>query len=195
MQQQLTLTTELEAINLMLAGIGESPVSSVDDNGVVDAVLARMQLRATSRRVQERGWHWNTDPGMVLPRTFPDGFINVPANTLKVDSTSPDQDVDVVQRGTRLYDRRSHTYSFETALTVNLVSLLPFNELPEAARQFITIASARKFQEDRVGSTESSGFNRRDELMAWSALCDAEAETADYNVLSDSYSVARVLDR
>nr|WP_047575749.1 tail protein [Methylobacterium sp. ZNC0032] len=193
--QQLTLTTELDAINLMLAGIGESPVNTVESNGVVDAVLARQQLRATMRRVQERGWHWNTDPDLVLPRTFPDGFINVPANTLKVDTTRPDQDVDVVQRGTRLYDRRKHSYSFDRALTVNLVSLLPFDEMPEAGRQFVALSAARKFQEDRVGSGDASAFNRRDELIAWSSLCDAEAETRGYNVLTESASVAGVLDR
>ncbi len=193
--QQLTLTTELDAINLMLAGIGESPVNTVDDNGVVDAVLARMQLRATMRRVQERGWHWNTDPGLVLPRTFPEGFVNVPPNTLKVDPTGPDKGLDIAQRGTRLYDRRKHTYSFEQSLTVNLISLLPFDEMPEAGRQFVALSSARKFQEDRVGSSESSAFNRRDELIAWSSLCDAEAETGGYNVFADSASVAGVLDR
>lgn len=192
---ELVPTTELEAVNLMLAAIGESPVNTVADNGVVDAVMARARLRATSRAVQARGWHWNTDKALVLARSYPEGEVLVPANTLKVDTVGESKDVDVVLRGKRLYDRRRHTFSFDTNLTVDLVTMLPFEELPETARQYITVSAVRQFQEGRVGSETLSTFNRRDELIALADLLNEEGENADHNIITEHYAPGGALDR
>ena len=191
----LTPTTELEAINLMLATIGESPVNTVEDNGVVDAVMARQQLRAMSRRVQAKGWHWNTEKRLTLARTYPEGEIKLPANTLRVDTTYTDIGTDVVRRGDRLYDRVNHTFEFRRDLMVDLVVFLPFEELPESARQYITLAAARKFQESQVGSETLSKFSMRDELLALSDLQNDEGETGDYNVLDEHYGPGGALAR
>lgn len=188
-------TTELEAINTMLSTIGEAPVNTVEDNGVVDAVMARQILSSVSREVQARGWHFNTEKDYVLTPSFPDGEMVLPKTLLRIDTTKLDRDVDVVQRGQRLYDRRNHTYKFSKALTVDMIVLLSFEELPEAARQYITLRSARIFQERVVGSGQLSQFATKDELRALVALNEMEADTADYNILTDNYSVARVLDR
>ncbi len=191
----ITPTTELEAINEMLRSIGESPVNSVENSGVVDAVTARQTLRSVSRRVQQKGWKWNTDEGEVLSPSIPDGFLYLPVNCLRVDTSGPSAGIDVVQRGNRLYDRMDRTYVFKDPVTVTMVVGLKWDELPEPARQYIFLAAARQFQENTVGSETLSTFNRRDEAMAWAALVEAEAENADYNILSDSWGVARVLKR
>jgi hypothetical protein len=195
MFMDLTPTTELEAVNAMLRTIGESPVSTIEDNGVIDAVTARQQLRNTSRRVQARGWHWNTEKALVLVRSFPEGEVKVPANTLKVDTVGPSAGVDVTLRGNRLYDRTKHTFAFDTSLTVDLVAFLRFEELPENARQYITIAASRKFQQDTVGSDTLSNFNLRDELMALVALQDEEAANADYNIFTGDPTVTGMIYR
>jgi hypothetical protein len=195
MSMDLTPTTELEAVNAMLRAIGESPVNTVEDNGVVDAVMARQQLRATSRRVQAKGWHWNTDKAFVLPLSFPEGYVKLPINTLKVDTVGKSKGIDVVYRGQRLYDRRKHTYVFSEPLTVDLVSFLPFDDLPETARQFITISATRSYQEGQVGSDALSTFNRRDELMAWSDLVNEEGENADYNIFDEDPTVTEMIRR
>lgn len=191
----LSPTTELDAINTMLSAIGEAPVNTVEDNGVVDAVMARQILNGISREVQAWGWHWNTEKEYLLVPTFPEGELVLPHTVLRVDTVSTDQDVDVVVRGNRLYDRRNHTYKFDRPLKVDMVILLPFHELPEPARRYITIRSARTFQERVVGSTELSQFALKDELRALAVLREMDADTADYNILTDNYSVARVLDR
>lgn len=191
----LSPTTELDAINTMLSAIGEAPVNTVEDNGVVDAVMARQILNGVSREVQAWGWHWNTEKEYLLVPTFPEGELVLPHTVLRVDSVSTDQDVDVVVRGNRLYDRRNHTYRFDRPLKVDMVILLQFHELPEPARRYITIRSARTFQERVVGSAELSQFALKDELRALAVLREMDADTADYNILTDNYSVARVLDR
>ena len=191
----LTPTTELDAINTMLSAIGEAPVNTVEDNGVVDAIMARQILTSVSREVQAQGWHFNTEKGYTLTPSFPAGEVFLPKTLLRIDSVGSDQNIDVVQRGQRLYDRRNHTYKFTKPVKVDMIVLLPFDDLPEVARQYITIRSARIFQERVVGSTELSQFTLRDEMRALVALREFEGDTADYNILTDSYSVARVLER
>lgn len=191
----VSATTELSAINTMLSTIGEAPVNTVSDSGVVDAVIARQILQTVSREVQARGWHWNIDKDFLLTPSFPEKEIILSPTTLRIDTVGPDEGIDVVLRGTRLYDRRNHTYQFDNPITVDIVSMLEFDELPEIARQYIAIRASRIFQERVVGSETLSTFSAKDEIRLLTALRDMEAETADYNILSDSYSVARVLDR
>ena len=192
---ELQLTTELDAVNAMLHAIGESPVNTVNDNGVVDAVTARQTLQMTSRRIQSQGWSWNTDLSMTLSRSFPEGEVKIASNTLRVIPRGPSSRLKLTIRGTRLYNRLTHSYEFEAPVVADVVSFLRFEDLPEHARQFITIAAARKFQEGHVGSETLSGFTRRDELLAWSNLMDAETQEADYNMLTGDPTVTRMLDR
>lgn len=187
----LTPTTELQAINQMLAAIGESPVNSIN-SGLVDAVLAKQALDATSTDLQERGWHWNTLKGFTLGRSLGTDEIFLPTTTLKVDTV--DTSIDAVQRGSRLFDNTTHSYQWDRDLKVNLVELLPFEELPQAARTFITLSASRRFQQGRLGSDTLYKFQTLDEQKAWASLIDAEAETSDASIF-DNYSVSRVLDR
>lgn len=191
----LTPTTALEAVNMMLATIDESPVNSLEDSGLVDAVLAVQQLTATSRKVQAKGWHWNTELEFRLARDPSNGEIAVPKNTLKLVPTGADKGRIVTIRGTRLYDPVNHTFSFPAGLTANLIVFLSFDELPETARQFIALSACRKFQQTRVGSEILNSFSMRDEVTAWSDLLNDEGEIADYNVITDNPSMVEMLFR
>lgn len=193
MTASLTQTSTLEAVNQMLFAIGEAPVNAVEDTGLVDTSVALRTLQNVSREVQKDGWHWNTEEGYVLA-TSDEGFLWLPPNALKVDTTGVDAGLDLVQRGNRLYDRVNHTYVFTKSVTVDMVVLLDFEECPEAARNYITLKAARRFQQNMVGSVELSGFQQQDELRALVALQNAEAESADYNMMNNS-DVARVLAR
>ncbi|WP_313196205.1 hypothetical protein [Shinella zoogloeoides] len=184
-----TPTTVLEAVNQIIATIGEPPVNSVEDNGVIDAVMALQALSAVNRAVQLRGWHWNTEENYPIAASYPEGELRLPKNTLRVDTSGADAGLDLVVRGQRLYDRKNHTFEIGKSVSVNIVLLLPFEELPEAARTYITIKAARRFTEGQIGSELLSNFTLRDEQMALFALEDAEGETADYNILNNSFIV------
>ena len=191
----LSMTTELDAVNIMLGTIGESPINSLDAaTGVVDAVTARSILAEVSVQVQEEGWHFNTDYEFDLT---PDnsGFIYVPSNAIEVDTSPYSRDYDVAIRGNRLYDRGNKTYVFSKPLKADLTILLEFNELPQAARHYITVRAARVFQQRVVGSDTLNGFTQADESRALRAIRRYEARTADYNILTSNYSVMRVIDR
>ena len=188
----LSPTTELEAINTMLSTIGESPVNTVEDTGNVDVVIARQILQTVSREVQARGWHFNTEINYTITPDS-EGYLVLPNTVLKVDTVYPDSSKDVVVRGSRLYDREKHTYVFIDAVKVDMTILLPFDELPEVARNYATISASRIFQERVVGSDTLHAFNSQDEARAMVSLMEYEADTADLNILSGNYSVYRIL--
>ena len=188
----LSPTTELEAINTMLSTIGESPVNTVEDTGNVDVVIARQILQSVSREVQARGWHFNTEKNYTITPDS-EGYLVLPNAVLKVDTVYPDSSKDVVVRGSRLYDREKHTYVFTDAVKVDMTILLTFDELPEVARNYVTIRSSRIFQERVVGSDTLHAFNSQDEARAMVSLMEHEADTADLNILSGNYSVYRIL--
>lgn len=195
MPTAITPTTELEAVNLMLDAIGESPINSLNNSAVVDAVKAQAVLSEVSRATQQKGWHFNTEKDYELVPTAFNNEIILPGNCLRVDTVGPDKWTDVVQRGNRLYDRRKHTYRFEKSLKVDMVVLLPFEELPEAARYYIAVRAARVFQARSVGSEALYQFTSQDEQLALVDMKKAEGVTADHNMFTGSWSVAKMLQR
>ena len=193
----LSMTTELDAINIMLGTIGESPINSLEAaTGVVDAVTARSILAEVSVQVQEEGWHFNTEYEFELTPELTTKEVYVPPNVIEADASKYDRnDIDVAIRGNRLYDRRNKTFQFDRPIKADLTVLLEFNELPQAARHYITIRAARVFQQRVVGSETLGSFTEADEARALRAMRRYEARTADYNMLTSNYSVMRIIDR
>lgn len=190
----LTPTTELEAVNVCLANIGESPVSAITGSVTVDAALARDLVRQVTREVQAHGFYWNTEIAYeLIPNT--DGNLVLPANILSIDTVGEDQGKDLVARGRLMYDRVNHTYSFEEKVKVNIVVALGFEELPEICRRYIAIRSARIYQERVMGSGTVSSFNIADEDMARAALLAENMEVEDNNMLTGNTAVAAILYR
>lgn len=187
----LNPTTQLEAINLILSTIGASPISSLDDGSSVDASQAQLILDSVSRQIQQRGWWFNVEEDYPLSVDLTSKNITVPMNTLKVIST----DANVVLRGRRLYDLDNHTYQFTDGLNVELTVLLPFDELPEAARNLITQRAGRMFQERMFGSDTLSNFTKLDESIALSDLVAADIESRQPNMLKDSTFVQKLTGR
>ncbi len=194
MSLPLVPTTELEAVNAMLGSVGEAPVSQLDNVGLGDAASARQTLHNNSRRIQKRGWSWNTDFNMTLALAI-DGTIPVPSNTLKVNPTGNYDKAGIIQRGVQLYDAVNHTYVFTAAVTVDLVSFLNFELLPETARQAIFLAAATSFQSGFLGSDTLDKFTTRDALTAWSDLLNDELAVTDCNFLTDSADMAQAMNR
>ena len=189
-------TTELEAINIMLSTIGEAPVNSLYEvHGVVDAVVTKSVLKEVSTAVQEEGWHFNIEKNFTLTPDFVNKEITIPSDCIQCDASGQDSERDVCVRGTRLYDRGNHTYIFDCPVTVDMVLVLPFEELPQAARHYITIRAARVYQQRVVGSETLGNFTEKDEVRARVGLRKFEADTADYNILKGNWSVTRILDR
>lgn len=190
-----TLTTELEAVNVMLATIGEAPINSLESaSGVADAVLARSILKEASLSVQSEGWHFNTEKNFKLSPTV-SGELILPENCLEADTVEASRDENLTVRGTKLYDITNQSYNIGKAVYVDMVLYLEFNTLPQAARHYITVKASRMFEQRLVGSQVLHLYSIEDEIRARAALLRQEARTGDHNILTGNWSVARILRR
>src|SRR5262249_14244417 len=142
--------TELDAVNRILATIGESPVNSLDKATTSDAINALNRLRDSSRETQaDAYWTFDTDKDVTLDLQGV-GLLTLPPNTLKaeVDLSKTSTNIDPVFRGLQVYDRKNKTFAFSAPLVLSRISyLLPFDELPPTAQWYITIKAARVFSE------------------------------------------------
>lgn len=175
----LTATTELEAVNIMLGSIGESPVNMITA-GLSEANLAKTVLTQTSRQVQTRGWYFNTEVMTITPDVT--GNLYLPNNTLKADTGFEH----IIVRGNRLYNRLDNTFVFPAGFKVGLVLGLDFTDLPEVARNYVTVRAARIFQDRTVGSTSLRGFQQEDEITAKLMLEETEIENGNYNLFDNA---------
>lgn len=179
-----TPTTELQAVNTLIGMLGEAPVSTLSGQLTFDVQAAQNFLLNASRAIQTQGWQFNTEDEFTLSPDV-DGYISAPDNYMRV---NPDpryhQPGTITRRGTRLYDRVNHTYVFESPVIATVILLLPFDELPQSARHYITVTAGRVFQDQHVGDKELHQYSERDELMARATLIDQEGGTAAYNILN-----------
>ena len=188
--------SELDAVNLMLMTIGEYKVNDLTNlAGRSDAAIAKDILNNTSRAVQSRGWTFNRDFD-VIKRPNTNGEIELGASILRIDTTATvrSSQKDITERANKLYDRQNNTFIFTDNVTVNTVTYFNFGDLPEAARRFIAIRSARVFHDRVVGSGELHRFFQEDEGQAWSELMEYESNVGDYTIF-DTYDVYRVVER
>ena len=165
------------------------------DHGLEDAELAETILESVNKETQSKGWIFNTDLKVTLsPNT--DNQIVLPTNYLRVDTrtTLRSNTKDIVERGRKLYDRIGNTFTFTDNVIVDAVILLDFTDIPEVARRYITIRSARIFQDRVLSSPNIHGFQLTDEQQAYIELQDYQAETADFNIF-DNYDTFAPLDR
>lgn len=185
-------TTELEAVNTMLTTIGESPVNQISES-TADTRIAYLILGEVNRATQIRGWHWNTESDVTLT---PDGTtkeITLGSNVVRVDVDGREYtNIDVIQRGTKLYDKKNHTLQFSSPVKAEVVYLIPFADMPEQARYYIIVRSARLFQQRMIGDSTGSAFSAEEETTAFLALQSAEDETADHNIFNQ-YDVSKVI--
>jgi len=189
----LSTTTKLQAVNTMLSAIGEPPINTLSSKRA-DSNIAEQILDEVSRDVQGYGWHFNTEENITLA---PDstGYIVVTENTVRIDSDPYKYtDIDLVLRGDKLYDRVSNSYIFSGPIVVSRVVLLDFTEMPEAARNYITIRAARIFCDRMLGSEKHHVFNNQDEMMALVRMRSYENDTADYSIF-DEYSTLSAVNR
>ena len=199
--------TELEAVNTILSSVGEPPIVSLTGAQNADATIARNILSEISREVQSQGWHFNTFVDKTLS---PDssGEISLATDVVRVDNdptaqggissrstlTSPNDTRDIIQRGNKLFDKTNNTYTFSSSVRVTLVYLYNFEDLPEPARRYITVRSARVFMDRMVGSQKGHLYNAQDEMQALTILKEFEGDTADRTIF-DNNSVYKTVNR
>ena len=176
----LANTTKLEAINTMMSAIGEAPVNTLDASSQTqDVIMAKSILDEVSREVQSAGWHFNREYEVSLsPNTSNEILLS--ENVARVDVEPANANTtQYIQRGQKIYNKTDKTFTIPDALKCTVIYLLEWTDMPQAARQYIMIRAARKFQDRVVGSGKHHDFNQMDEYQALVTLREAESDNAD----------------
>lgn len=175
------LQTELGAVNAMLRSISTSPVDRLEGDDVsTDATNALNTLRETSRAFQgSHEWFFNSEKIRLQP-TMPDGTVPLPLNTLSFIA----DDKRFVERSGRIYDRHANTFQIGAPVCGTLRVLLNFEDLPNAAREYVGVKAKRIFQGDEQGDGATIRRPDEDELRAYAAILNEDAEAQQYSILN-----------
>lgn len=175
----LGLASELDAVNEMLAAIGEDPVEIIE-NLPPSGNTALTTLRAVSRDFQEEAHWFNTETGYELTPNA-SGEIIIPSNILSLDGT----EADVIERRPRLYDRENATFIFTAAVACDVILQLPWSELPSVARRYITAMATERFVDGFPGATAVTEARNRNLMRAKVAFERAVIRNEDLNLVDN----------
>ena len=191
-----TRTTELEAVNTILSTIGEAPLSTLTGSLPVDGTMAKSVLNEINREVQSMGWHFNTQPKVTLSKDAGNSTIPLATNILRVELNPykySKTDYDIVQRNNYLYNLATNSDSFTKDFTeATLIYLLDFADIPEQAKRYITVRSARVFHDRTLGANTLHKFSLEDEQKSLAVLRQAEMQTGDFTVFDSPEQVYTV---
>ncbi|UMO76111.1 tail tubular protein A [Pseudomonas phage P413] len=189
---EATLETgdELAAINDMLAAIGESPVSSLEGDSNADVANCRRILNQVNREIQSRGWTFNIEEGATLVPDAFSGFIEYMSDYLRMTGSTS-----YVNRGGYVYDRDAKTDTFTDPLTVDLIRLKTFSEMPECFRSYIVAKASRRFNIRFFGAGEIEGSLQEQEKEAWQAIQEYELDFGKFNMLDGDSFVGGLISR
>jgi hypothetical protein len=192
----LTKTSELEAVNIMLATIGEAPVNTLTGSVTADVGIAQNILTEVSKDVQTSGWNFNTDYDFEMSPSSVDKKIAVSGDIVRLDMEEKNvkNHMDIIVREGFVYDKYNQTFEFDEAIKLTIVRLYDFDQLPQPARTYIVKRAARIFNDRMIGSGKHHDFALMDERQALFALRDFDGESSDHTIF-DHYDTYRAVDR
>lgn len=187
----VTPTSELEAVNLLLGTIGQAPVSSLEaEEGEalgIDTEKAILALSRVNREVQLEGWHFNEEFDYPFQRGEGD-TIAVPDTVLKITAsrTRYRGHLKITRREGLLYNLLTRSTVWGDTVYCDVRWLLSFEDLPEAARQYICIRAARQFSDQEMVSETGNKFTRADETRARINMEQADADDSQHDTARDN---------
>ncbi|WP_442108497.1 hypothetical protein [Pseudomonas sp. NUPR-001] len=184
----ITPATELDAVNEIIGIIGQAPLNSLEDEADIDSLNAQSILQRVSREVQSKGWSWNIETASLSPDattqkiTYRDDWIRL-------------EGASVVRREGYLYDLSSQTNLFTASVSVDIVRLIDFEDLPEVVRKYVTVKSSKIFQARSVGAQELDREAREELQEAYQALQEYELDFGAYNQVDSDPYLTNVMSR
>ena len=195
MATQITATTELQAINIMLSFIGEAPVSAITGNIGTDVAVAKNILDETSMSVQSQGWYFNREFDVTQTRDT-NNKVPLDSNCVQAEASRPYQYLyQYTIRNGFLYDLKNHTDVFDKDPMIDKVLIQQFEHLPEYARRYIVIKASRRFAARYIGADQLVKLANIDEQEAHVQFEQADSRAMDANILKDEYNMNYIANR
>lgn len=191
-EANLDSNDELSAVNAMLSAIGESPVNSLEGEPNADVANCRRILNDVNRLVQARGWTFNIEEGATLVPDVLSKMIRYTDDFLKMSSTGG---TPYTNRGGYVYDRDNKTDTFDGPITVDLIRLRDYSEMPECFRAYIIAKASRQFNIRFFGAGEIEGSLQEQEQEAWQMVNEYEMDYGNFNMLGGDAWVGGMISR
>lgn len=189
----LPFTGELDAINEMLAAIGEAPVETLDDENNVDVANARRILNKINRQIQSRVWTFNLEEGATLTPDVATKLIPYSPDYLSL-MNNGGASVYVNRQGW-VYDKSSNSDEFDGPIAVDIVRLKDYNEMPECFRSWIVARASRQFNSRFFGAEDVAQDLAEEEQDAAQRCFEYELDYGKYNMLDGDAFVGGLLSR
>ena len=193
--------TELQAVNQILASVGQAPVTSIDTETITDSngntvtvvtnpdvAISYDTLQEVSREVQGEGWTFNKE--FSYPFT-PDAIskeILWPNDVIQMDLSDDPQYInyrskDVVKRDGKLYDRMNHTFKWDDDVVYcDIVYLQEWVDLPSPIQDYITCKAAAVVSSRLVGDPTQYQILQQKEAYARALALEYECNQGDYSM-------------
>ena len=186
----ISTDTELSAVNSILGSIGQSPITTLQASGCVDPLanpeisFIKNLLDQVNRDVQTSGWHFNTQH-RVKQSPDANGNYVVPQNSILYDISDGqiDRDTDVTKIDGKLYDLVHQTDVFTKDYYFDIISLLPFADVPPAIQRYIIARAAVRAATQLVSNADLVKLLKLEEEQAKANALNYETEQGDYNFM------------
>tara|TARA_R100001530_G_C4288781_1_gene147470 strand:+ start:227 stop:826 length:600 start_codon:yes stop_codon:yes gene_type:complete len=193
-------TTKLQAVNTMLSVIGESSTNTLTGTVPFEVSLAEDILDEVIKELCQDSYVFNTELDITV---IPDvsNHLIAQSHWVRVQAADSETDEYVLREITPgsgsylLYSMTDKTNEFTSSVSVNIVYLLEFANLPEAAKRYCTIRAARVYADRLVGSKDIRAFSQVDELEARAKLLNYEVGVDKLNVLRDNSHARNLINR
>lgn len=191
--------TELQAVNQILASVGQAPVTSIDTETITDqngnpvtvvtnpdVAIAYSTLEEVSREVQAEGWTFNKEFNVQFTPDTNDEIL-WPNNVIQLDLSDDPKYVayrekDTVKRNGKLYDRMNHSYTWEEPIYCDVVWFFSWDELPSPIQDYITCRAATIVSSRLVGDQGQYQILQQKEAYTRAMAMEYECNQGDYSM-------------
>lgn len=179
-------TTELHAVNQILASVGQAPVTTLDQTNP-DVAICYTTLLDVSRQVQAEGWTFNKEYNYPI-QVNSQKHIPVPNNVLSMDlsdSVCGYEYFDVIRRTHNgedlIYDRNAHTFEFDDkTYYFDMTWYFDWQDLPIPIQEYITARTASIVSQRIVGDTNLYQILQQQEAYLRAQAMEYECNQGDY---------------
>ena len=177
------LDTELSAVNSILGAIGQSPITTLNFENPEVAVIYNI-LKECNIDIQSEGWSFNKEDHV---KYVPDSNKNVklPSNVLQfsLHDGLDNKSQRLIIRNGKVYDKVDHTDEFTADLSLDVIWLQKFEDIPQVFRRYIIYCASSRAAAQLVANPQLVKMLQQKEAYARATCLEYDCNQIDPSYL------------
>ena len=177
------LDTELSAVNSILGAIGQSPITTLNFENPEVAVIYNI-LKECNIDIQSEGWSFNKEDHV---KYVPDSNKNVklPSNVLQfsLHDGLDNKSQRLIIRNGKVYDKVDHTDEFTVDLSLDVIWLQKFEDIPQVFRRYIIYCASSRAAAQLVANPQLVKMLQQKESYARATCLEYDCNQIDPSYL------------